>query len=407
MPLEARNSSDHLAFLDAFRGLASAWVLVSHVGNMNGFQNSVLLEGSFAVDLFMIMSGFLMVHNFILRRSEEKWERLSTFIFFWTRRFFRIAPIFYFAFCVSMLFSAQIGAARMDIATFYPSSATAMARYEDHTLTNIIMHITLIFGYFPEYASRTPLPDWSIGLEWSYYALFPLIMLSWRYGAIRTYIMATAISVILLKACPEYFGAYTQPAALPLKIHTFLAGMLIATAFDERMYGGRWAALCFLAIFGPFVAWFARIQPLPTAIVQSLLIVVVVIAVFHLRFERFMPGLGRSMSLLSARCLRFLGDTSYAVYLIHLPLVILVVDILVRYPGFTSLGSINRIVITFALVAPIAYPLAWGLHASIEKTGISCGRHIVRRLRTTLVSPKPAATVTGVAVVRCEPTGVQ
>ncbi|CAH2786711.1 MAG: Acyltransferase 3 [uncultured Caballeronia sp.] len=44
-------------------------------------------------------------------------------------------------------------------------------------MSNVVTHLTYTFGMFPRYAFNTPLPDWSIGLEMQFYAVFPLLML--------------------------------------------------------------------------------------------------------------------------------------------------------------------------------------------------------------------------------------
>ena len=54
---------NHLPALDGLRGLAALWVLVGHVAQNTPVQSRVLwlpLNNSLAVDLFMMLSGFLM-----------------------------------------------------------------------------------------------------------------------------------------------------------------------------------------------------------------------------------------------------------------------------------------------------------------------------------------------------------
>jgi len=53
----------HIGVLDGLRGFAAFWVLLSHVSILAGMPAvPVLSWGGSAVDLFMMISGFLMTH---------------------------------------------------------------------------------------------------------------------------------------------------------------------------------------------------------------------------------------------------------------------------------------------------------------------------------------------------------
>jgi peptidoglycan/LPS O-acetylase OafA/YrhL len=61
------SNEDHLPWLDGLRGLAALWVLISHVQILSGMKYvPVLSWGGLAVDLFMILSGFLMAHHYLV-----------------------------------------------------------------------------------------------------------------------------------------------------------------------------------------------------------------------------------------------------------------------------------------------------------------------------------------------------
>jgi Acyltransferase family len=86
-----RVPSKHLSELDVVRGLMSWWVVVGHVLAFAGFQEdsvpsmiAVVMHGAYAVNVFMMMSGFVIA-KVLADKNESYWV-------FLTRRFFRIYP---------------------------------------------------------------------------------------------------------------------------------------------------------------------------------------------------------------------------------------------------------------------------------------------------------------------------
>src|SRR3569832_20408 len=113
----SKKNAEHLPWLDGLRGFAALWVLASHVQILSGMHAvPVLSWGGLAVDLFMLLSGFLMAHHYVLRREREPWEDRSTFLIFWLRRFFRIAPLYYVLLVIALGLGPWLGEAREMIA---------------------------------------------------------------------------------------------------------------------------------------------------------------------------------------------------------------------------------------------------------------------------------------------------
>src|SRR3546814_20344592 len=54
-------------------------------------------------DLFILLSGFLMMFQYRLRAGREDWNAPGTWTAFWTRRFFRLAPLFYVTLAAALL----------------------------------------------------------------------------------------------------------------------------------------------------------------------------------------------------------------------------------------------------------------------------------------------------------------
>jgi peptidoglycan/LPS O-acetylase OafA/YrhL len=58
---------------------------------------------SLAVDIFILLSGFLMLHQATAREIHEPFDRPQTWLIFWLRRFFRLAPLYYTMLVVAVL----------------------------------------------------------------------------------------------------------------------------------------------------------------------------------------------------------------------------------------------------------------------------------------------------------------
>ncbi|WP_042776853.1 acyltransferase family protein, partial [Sinorhizobium fredii] len=242
--------------LDGLRGLASLWVMIGHALLLTGWRLPVLSEPDLGVDLFIMLSGFLMVFHYQLRAGKEPWDLTSTWVSFWIRRFLRIAPLYYLLLAIAFILGAWLFESRMVIDAFLGRTPQAPQRYLDNGLTNGLMHVSFLFGLSPDYAYRTPLPDWSIGLEMQFYAAFPFIMLllkkaGWLKGALFTAIIAAGI----VSAANLLGIHFPMPAFLPLKMHIFLCGMLLALGLHAdgpkaALHGGAAMALALLPIGG-------------------------------------------------------------------------------------------------------------------------------------------------------------
>jgi peptidoglycan/LPS O-acetylase OafA/YrhL len=86
--------------LDVIRALAILLVLVSHSSlllfpNSNGtVLNIVRFFGTIGVDLFFVLSGFL-IGNIILKQIKQGKTAFKDFLYFWIRRWFRTLPNYF------------------------------------------------------------------------------------------------------------------------------------------------------------------------------------------------------------------------------------------------------------------------------------------------------------------------
>ncbi len=379
-PLPIR--ANHVPWLDGLRGIAAFWVLAHHVHILVGMHAQPILSwGTLAVDLFMLLSGYLMTHHYLQRRDAEPWQSFRTIIKFWVRRFFRIAPLYYALLTVALLLGPYLGHCRAEIIALWPDATTPLDRYTDASPANIFLHLSFLFGVFPLYAFRTPLPDWSIGLEMQYYLVFPAVMLLIaRFGAFLTGLTLVAVCLFAQWLLTDYFAQFAMPSFLPMKFSIFMIGM--------------WAAIGrSVHNMTPFL-----LSAIGTAILASCLsgqsvsltvfFVGMVVCFYYLMNDgslplpkKMAPLLQLCRKLLSGKFCEFLGNTSFGVYLLHLLVILPLLSGLIQLSTFALLPQIARFFLCLALAIPPVYGGAWLLYYALERPGIRAGKAFLKRLR--------------------------
>ncbi|MDK2759805.1 MAG: acyltransferase [Sphingopyxis sp.] len=371
--------------LDGLRGVAALWVLIGHMMILTGFRLPLMSQPDLGVDLFILLSGFLMMFQYRLRAASEDWTAPGTWAAFWTRRFFRLAPLFYVTLAAALIAGPMIYADRVAIDSFLGQALQPPERYTDAGFTNIALHLSFLFGLLPDYAFRTPLPDWSLGLEMQFYLAFPfLILLGRRLGWVASALLAAAIGVGIALFVRAAGVEFPMPSFLPLKLQLFLAGMLIAVdPGDSRaQLGTRLGAAMLLAA-------------IPIGGEQDLLHIVVreflVIGFFALVHWRRIGMIAWVSRLFGSRPFYWLGELSYGTYLIHLLILQPVAAAVIGQFGL-GLGAIGRFVLTGAVVVPATYALAFATYRLVELPGQRMGKAIIGRV-TGRTAPRAHQTL--------------
>lgn len=374
------DSRHQLAFLDGLRGYASLWVLVGHAMFMTGYKIEIIAQPDMAVELFIIISGFLMTYHYQAREAREPWMEPDTWKIFWIRRFFRIAPLYYVCLALALYFGPELWQNRLDAASVLSGGVEEQARYAsrylDQSLANILLHVSFLFGMTWTHNFQTPLPDWSIGLEMQYYAIFPFLMIiALKLGRIAGMALLVGVMAVVgawLDRNGFVVGAYS---ILAMKFHLFAAGMLIAMTLRAE---GKWK---WLLVTGALAVIFVPLGGGRSALHRAIKIAIVLGFVALLYKDR-LPALLKWPTevldrFLSNALARFIGDVSYGVYLLHLIVMLPVCGWLaIRFP---EMAPIPRFFASLALTVPITYGVAYLCYRSIEQPGINLGRKIAGR----------------------------
>jgi len=361
--------------LDGLRGIAALWVLVGHAMLLTGYRLPIISVPGYGVDLFIMLSGFLMVFHYQLREAQEPWAKPSTWGKFWTRRYFRIAPLYYVALVLALVLGPLLFDYRSAIAEVVTDQAQKPSRYLDHGPANIAAHASFLFGMIPDYSFRTALPDWSIGLEMQFYATFPFLMiLIDKLGWFRGGAIIAVVGLIVGEIADKRFG-FPMPSFLPLEMHVFLAGMFIAAALQAStqiawLYGAVAVGLVLVPIPG-------RLD-----LSNSLARLTLASVLFGLVHWRLLPGVSGRIArkvdgLLGSRPFHWLGELSYGVYLFHLLVMIPAAALLLKF------APPARFVLALLVTLVATYSLAVVTHFVFERPGRDMGRWLLRPRRVT------------------------
>jgi peptidoglycan/LPS O-acetylase OafA/YrhL len=382
--MPAKNPA-RIPFLDGIRGYASLWVMLGHFSTRAGFRIPILEDPGIAVDLFMIVSGFLMTQHAFLRQASEPWESPRSWLIFYIRRFFRIAPLYYTLLIPSFLaFGALQEAQRVPLKTLlnieYHPSTTVDAG-------NVLTHISFLFGLFPQYCTALTMPDWSIGLEMQFYAVFPFfLLLANRWNILRFCLLALPVWAVFRKLS-GVASVFAMPSLLPLNLGVFLIGMLLAWAWMNEK-GKLTPRASVLLLLMAVISASVREQTnfaVTGAVIVSASIAMALFLFYREELMGFRIGHWVRMveQFLGNRVSHFLADVSYGAYLLHLLVMVPVLARLCEISWFVHQRSVVRFLILTMIAGPITYGLAWILFWAVETPGIRMGKILIDRLRIT------------------------
>lgn len=366
-PLTAHQTSQQsTSFLDAFRGLAAAWVLVFHCFVWGGVDLFPMPSGGMAVDLFMVISGFLMIYTLKRRPLEKGWWKS-----FYIRRFFRIAPGYYIALALALLLFDQMLAG---VSYFQELNAEQWAGRDTFLAGGIerlsgwevLAHLTFVMGLFPSMVDQSLLPDWSLTLEMQFYAVFPVLLLLARTRKFLLFSLvlsgACIIGTKLMTVGMSQAGMtpYPENSMLLMRLPVFLVGMLIYEARERGLFWAT-AAMALLAFVELRANGIAGLVP-----------VTLVAAMAALWLGYVVPN----ERLFKNRIVEFASNCSYAVYLFHgFALYLLGAPLMATMLSQGYSQSLAVFALTL-MVLCVTYAVAIIVHRWIEEPGNNLGKRL-------------------------------
>jgi peptidoglycan/LPS O-acetylase OafA/YrhL len=297
----AKNSQ--MASLNGLRFALALWVMMTHLlgegmmleawaRKLPFSAYSILSSGYLGVATFFVLSGFVLARSY----SSTLWDRRKL-VKFGVSRFARIYPIYVLSLLVMTPFI---------ITDSVPGKPAVLASYG-----------FLLLGWTGTRAQWNT-PAWSLSCQFFFYALFPFAVglftkVSWPRTVLLV-ITCCFLPVGLVKAGVPYAW---KPV---LHFADFGMGLLASRIYDlllesrTRLSGrGYWlywpsiilsiALIAYPAVVPDYLGINGALRPLNAALLLG-----------------FSLGGGFAVRWLSSRMLVFLGNASYSLYILHVPL---------------------------------------------------------------------------------------
>lgn len=284
-----------LLHIEKLRGISVLLVFFYHL-DVPGFE-----YGYFGVDLFFVVSGFLMA--MLYGEIKTKNEVVDFFV----RRSRRLLPAYF----TVLLLTALIG-----IALVLPHEIELMMRqglWSAALLPNFGFWQNAV--YFDSIMFRPLLNFWSLGVEIQFYLVFPLLLIIKRVS--EKWLLVFATLSFLIAATTSIIDPKTAFFMLPSRLWEFLIGYYTFRVVSLRKTDSKAAGMAALLLLLTLLVGLTKVNP-DNVFIPSVAVVLLSAMVIGLGFST-----GSEENLLSKTFIG-LGKYSYSIYLVHFPIIVLV-----------------------------------------------------------------------------------
>ena len=380
MPLGGQSRPGHYPELDGLRGLASAIVVFNHFESLwvwdakpvwlrwvLGSPLRMIVAGHEAVILFFVLSGFVLTLQ-TLRPAAP------SYVPFLVRRVFRI----YVPYLAALVFAILCDA-------HFHGPVQGMAPWLDLTwsrppdLHTVLQHVAFLGAY--DYWQFNG-AFWSLIYEMRLSVVFPaLCLLVTVSGARRSLALAVVLSIASSVLVAElghenwfrtlhYAGIFLVASVLARHVGRACSWFV---DLDRSARATFMLSACLLFVYGD------QTDRLSLGAVKAVdwgvtvgAIGLVIVTVNHTAVRR----------VLMSPVAQWLGGISYSIYLVHLPILLVLVH---GWPGLSK-------VTMFALYVGLTLGTAWLFYRLIERPSTQAGRRVSDRMnaRGTFRWPQPA-----------------
>ena len=308
-------------------------VMVQHFAPKTAFfgSNGVFPLGTVGVDLFFVLSGFLITFILLQQREAEiplgpRWKT------FFGRRVLRLFPLYYGVLLVALVFNYE------DIRAFWPWMFAYAGNF-----------------YFGIHNVETVLlPFWSLAVEEQFYLIWPaLIWLLPRrlfVPALIATIVVGPVSRLLLTASGAsiLLVRYATPSAFDLLGTGALLALAVRAQWDLKR-GFRVILAIAVTMFGALVAGYAAgvVSKSAALVAFSTCMAPLYAWVVHRGYQGF--GGRWTAALMGSRPMLYVGQISYGVYVLQN----IVEDLAVRFGGdlwfIQEDAVVSRVLVLMAL----------------------------------------------------------
>ncbi len=367
------SGSQKNASIDVYRGVAALLVAAFHIRSISwigvndlwhtyglsltpqtllGYATFPIIWGRLGVPIFFVLSGYCIHRGQARQRATTGDYGLSAGNF-WLRRFLRIYPVL---FCALVLTAVCDRLAAMH--------GHAISAPDGDGLAILLTNLASLQGVAgPTFGSNSPL--WTLAIEAQFYLLYPLLLFVMRRMDLRLVLVALFAAGILAHFT---LGVRGYVFFLPFYVEWYF-GVLVAE-WQDREVLSRW--------FGE-----RRVRVLTTSLGAIGMAAGCAISFTHLMAAFHVWALSFALILyaglhspgglrgIGARALAYLGDFSFSIYIIHLPVALLLEELL-----FSSEKHLSLLPFATLMVAAVA--IARLFYLGVEKPALAASAAVKR-----------------------------
>ena len=328
--------------LDGWRGLLALWVVIGHILLYLNLNIKGLTAPGYAVDGFIFLSGYFIQASLI--GISKKWTGLRSIKVFYLYRFMRTWPIYCLILSI-YFFSALFSSNGFSLSQIIISS---------EKLYVFFLNLFLLNGFSQQLVSSTPIPSWSLSLEFQFYIIYPSIFLlklhRSYYFIFLTFIIALIAPIIFGNGAIEgSIAHFVFPSILPFRLFHFMLGVVWYNNCRTPNY--KFLLFCLLGMF-----------------ILNVYTSMLILVIYFTNLEFF-----SSLNIFKTKILKFFGRISYSMYLIHFP-ILLASDMI-----FLMLKlDINKLIFISIFTLSISASLSYFSFVIFEKRFISVGKKLAK-----------------------------
>ncbi len=361
-------------YIDALRGIAILLVIIVHTSQkvvpFNDLLRRLMSNGDKGVQLFYIVSALTLCFSLESRKGKES----KYILYFFIRRFFRIAPLFYLA----ILFYQF----PFDFHGNYYAPNGIKGWY-------ILSAATFTHGWHPETINSVVPGSWSIAVEYTFYLFLPFLfrLINNKEKAILFFIFTCIINCFISNWIYSYWANQYSKDLLYLawgvsyygffnQLPVFAIGILLFQFFKDKTFNNSRMTSIVLIILSFFLMYAYTDYCSYYNYINQLVMYAIAFALLTYALAN------RSFTLFVNPIAKFTGKISYGMYFIHFAILDYFVGFnfwgLSRYGTYGTIIAILIVFLCTMFIATITYYL-------IEKNGVALGGHIISKLENNRI----------------------
>lgn len=312
--------NNYIADIDGMRALAVVAVIINH------FNESIMPSGFLGVDIFFVISGYVITASLVNRGIQSA---SSFFIGFYQRRIKRLLPALLFCFILGGILFSSISP--------YPDQHLKTGLFALIGFSNVELYLNAV-DYWGQDAKLNPFTHtWSLGVEEQFYFIFPLILWVFTKGCWQTNLLNRVIwALFILSICSLYFFidfSSSHPSAtyflMPFRFWEIGLGCLLYLKLNSSLQ--------------PIQKWMEKV---PTQIIILVIVGILFMPREHATLATILIVLSTLIMLAKLTC-DAVSQSSYKTVLSH--------------PGSLYLGKISYSLYLWHWIVIVIAKWTWGL----------------------------------------------